>query len=124
MANLDYRIEYVKFNNHDDGVFVHFRTDLPEYRSFVYRDDYFIGSDDVRTAFFNGIMNTPGVTACASQAFRLYLEKSPVFSWAEVLGPVMEWIRASVSATALNELFDSGNLVQPVDRRPVDYSLS
>lgn len=123
MANLDYRLEYVKIDNHDDGVFVHVRTDVPEYRSFVYRDDYFVGADDVRTGFFNGVMNTPGVTGGASQAFRLYITKSPVFSWSEILGPIMEWLKTNVTADGLNELYDSGNTVLAESRRPTEYNL-
>lgn len=124
MANLDYRLEYVKIPLHDDGIFIHTRTDLPEYRPFVHREDYFIGADDVRTGFFNGIMNTPGVTGAAAQAFRLYLTKSPVFSWSELLGPIMEWLRTNLSLDALNELYDSGNTVLPEMRRPTDYTLT
>lgn len=122
MANLDFRLEYVKIPLHDEGIFVHVRTDVPEYRSFVHREDYFIGADDVRTVFFTSIMNTPGITGAAAQAFRLYLTKSPVFSWSELLGPIMELMRVTLNLDALNELYDSGNTVLPDARRPTDYS--
>jgi hypothetical protein len=76
MAALSYRLEYVKYDNHDEGCFIHVRTDVPNYYTFVYRDDYFTGSDDGKTGFMNGILTTPGVTGASSQAFRLYVEKS------------------------------------------------
>lgn len=124
MADLQFKLEYVKFDNADDGCFIHTRQDVPEYRTFLYREDYFVGNDDGKTPFMTGLMEINGVIGVATQCFRTYVEKSPVYTWTEVLGPVVEALRVALNLTNKVELADSGNTVPATSRRPLSYPLT
>jgi len=102
--DLVFKLEYFKGigGASDEGVFIQLKTEVPAFQSKIRKEEYFSAST-TPSAFMNGIFLVPGVVVAASNSFRVYLEKSPLFNWSQVLGPVMEFIRVAVGATNLEE---------------------
>lgn len=106
---LEYKLEYIKDGDQaaGEGVFIQIKKDVPSYRNFVGKEDYYADPDG-RSDFVDGLFDIDGITNIASQAFRVYVEKSPIFHWTEVLPDVLDHIAESVDETVLIELPGSG----------------
>jgi hypothetical protein len=102
--DLVFKLEYFKGigGASDEGVFIQLKTDVPAYCSKIGKEEYVNGGGDP-SDFMDGIFAVPGVVVASSQAFRVYVEKSPLFTWSEVLGPLLEFIRVQVGADNLQE---------------------
>jgi hypothetical protein len=88
MATLEYKLEYFQgaAGPTDPGVYIQLRTDLPAYQHIITKEVYFSPENSTTFPFITAVFNVPGVVRLASQAWRLYIEASPVFKWDEVLG--------------------------------------
>lgn len=109
MSTLQYKLEYFKGAGggaSDEGVYIQLRSDPPyeSYMSQIGREDYVGLEDDRKTDFLNALFECEGVVELSVSAFRVYVEKSPVFSWSEVLGPVIEEIRIATEDDDIEEL--------------------
>ena len=105
MSNLDFKLEYFKGDTaSDEGVFIQLRSNPTGFMKLVSREEYSLLAEadlvDVVTALFN----CPGVVRLSVQAYRVWIEKSPVFGWSEVLGPVIEQLRIDTGQLGVNEL--------------------
>jgi hypothetical protein len=117
--NLVFKLEYFKGvgGASDEGCFVQLKTDVPAYCSKISKEEYVNGGGNP-SDFMDGIFAIAGITVAGSGAFRVYVEKSPLFTWSEILGPLMEFIRVQVGAIALEEAAGSPTtLVSENDRR-------
>jgi hypothetical protein len=116
--DLLFKLEYFKGlgGASDEGVFVQLKTEVPVYMSKTTKEAYYELGET--SDFMDGIFAIPGVVIAASNSFRVYIEKSPIFTWSEILGPLLEHIRVSVGADSLIEAAGSPTtLTTENDRR-------
>jgi hypothetical protein len=101
--DLLFKLEYFKGlgGASDEGVFIQLKTELPAYMPKTSKEKYYESAE--RTAFTDGIFAIPGIVTAASNSFRVYVEKSPIFTWSQILGPLLTHIRISVGADSLIE---------------------
>lgn len=105
MSDLGFKLEYFKADTaSDEAVYIQLRSDLVGYMSLIGKEDYSKLADGKKTAIMTAIFACLGVTQASAQAYRVYIEKSPVFSWTEVLGPVVEAIRVATGNDTITEL--------------------
>ena len=106
MPNLQYKLEY----NWDDtdpadaGVYVQLRDNVPVYRSHTDKEVYDVLPEEEKHPWLTGLFNIAGVTELSSRAYRVWLMKSPVYSWQEVLLPTLSFMRDWFSYDGLEEL--------------------
>lgn len=120
MSTLNYKLEYFKDPTEpsDEGVFIHIYPDIPpEYTTLVSRESYAAGGGTY-TDLANQFFSIPGITRLALQSTRVYVEKSPIFSWNNILNAALTVIKGVTNTTTLNELPGSGITIEsPSDRR-------
>lgn len=122
MADLEYKLEYFKGvggGASDEGVYIQLRSDPPyeSYISRIGREDYTQLDDDFKTDFLNALFECVGVVSLSVSAYRVYVEKSPVFTWTEVLSPVIEEIRIATETDSVVELPGSPIYLENKDDR-------
>ena len=118
MATLPYKLEYVQKPLSDPGVMMHIRSDVPAYQDLISREDYFAADNTVnQTAFITSLFYLPGVVQVSSKAYRVYVEKSPVYTWNEVLGPLFSTVSSATSHTGTAELAASGITLESITER-------
>jgi hypothetical protein len=100
VGTLVYSLEFVKDSQPSDpGVFIQLQTELPEFLDKVYLEDY-----DNSSNLADGVFAIEGIVCVAAQSFRLYVEKSPIFDWEEVLNPLIEYLRRYYNVGNVMEL--------------------
>ncbi len=105
MATLGFKLEYFKGDTaSDEGVYIQLRSDLTGYMTLISKEAYAKLSDERKTDTMTALFACPGVVQASCQAYRVYVEKSPVFGWSEVLGPVVEAIKVAAECDDLVEL--------------------
>lgn len=107
MATLQYKLEYFQgaAGPTDPGVYIQLRTDLPAYQAVITKEIYFSAENSTTSPFVTAVFGVPGVVRLASQAWRLYVEASPVFKWDEVLGvPYQPGIALPMQVPATNSV--------------------
>ena len=91
MAKLTYKLEF----NRDDGapadasVYIQLRVNPPIYQKLIDKEDYDILPPELKHEFTTNLFNISGVTELSIRAYRVWLMKSPIYSWEEVLLPVL-----------------------------------
>ena len=80
--------------------------------------------EELKNVFLTSIFNISGVTELSVKAYRVWIMKSPVYNWKEVLDPVLYYIASYYSFDDIEQMLGSGNtdgtgftLSQPVNRR-------
>jgi hypothetical protein len=125
---LDYKLEYVYDNSTpwDSSVFIHLRFNTPVYQDHINKEDYDILPVEKKHEFLTGLFNIAGVTELSTKAYRIWLMKSPVYSWQEVLEPVLYYLLFWYQESEFNKLPGSANtdgtgltLEGPVNRRKI-----
>lgn len=98
LAPFLYRLEYVKDSSvaMDEGLFIQTNLELPEYKSVS--KELYEGDSEFLDRFF-GI---DGVVAVEAASHRLYIEKSPVFNWDEVLPDVIDELVDALGVTQIS----------------------
>lgn len=98
MAELLYRLEYVKDSKvaMDEGVFIQTNLELPEFKK-VEKENYEGDSE-----FLDRFFGIDGVVSVEAASFRLYIEKSPVFNWEEVLPDAIAELVDALGATGIS----------------------
>ena len=103
----------------DDGVFIQLRHEVPAYQHVITKEVYFSSENQNHSDFATALFNVYGVVRLSSQAWRVYIEKSPVFKWDEVLGipmipgrPVVNSVPASNSVLNVIMTFCSCQTVE------------
>lgn len=72
-----------------------------------------VSADSVVT----GLFNIPGITEVATQAYRVWIMKSPLYKWSEVIPPVLEFLRSTLEQDDILELDNSGQITAESLRR-------
>ena len=109
---LQYKLEYIFGGDgpSDDSVFIQLRVNPPTYQSWIDKETYDVQDTEDKHDFLTGLFNIAGVTELSSKAYRLWIMKSPVYSWEEVLAPTLSFIKDWYSETTLEELPGSGKI--------------
>ncbi len=126
--SFQYKIE---FNYNDDGpadagCYIQIRRNVPIYQNRIDKEFYDVKPDEEKHEFLTGLFNIAGVTEVATQAYRVWLMKSPVYDWDEVLEAVLDFMKGSYGDDPLESLPGSGwsdgqgfTLESPSTRRPL-----
>ena len=126
MPNLIYRLEfnYDESTRSDSSVFIQLRENPPIYQEHIDKEKYDILPEELKNVFLTSIFNISGVTELSVKAYRVWIMKSPVYNWKEVLDPVLYYIASYYSFDDIEQMLGSGNtdgtgftLSQPVNRR-------
>ena len=126
MPNLIYRLEfnYDESTRSDSSVFIQLRENPPIYQEHIDKEKYDILPEELKNVFLTSIFNISGVTELSVKAYRVWIMKSPVYNWKEVLDPVLYYIASYYSFDDIEQMLASGNtdgtgftLSQPVNRR-------
>jgi hypothetical protein len=110
----------------DASVYIQMRENPPIYQDHIDKEDYDIRPSELKHPFLTTIFNIAGVTELSSKAYRLWLMKSPVYTWEEVLTPVLDYLRDYYHFDSIAELPGSAHvdgtgftLDDPVNRRKI-----
>jgi hypothetical protein len=114
LQTLNYSLEFIKDDTQpsDEAVFIQLQTELPVFVAKTKKEDY-----QWDEAFLTGIFNIDGIVTVSLQSFRVYVEKSNLFSWEEILSPLIEYLRIELDAVDVN-LVSSLTLGAITQRRP------
>lgn len=123
---LRYRLEYTydETIRSDMSVFIHLRQNTPIYQARIDKEDYDIST--TKHPFLTGLFNIAGVTEVSTRAYRIWLMKSPIYTWEEVLYPVLWYCAFWYQHDSLAALPGSANpdgtgftLPSPLQRRKI-----
>jgi hypothetical protein len=107
---LDYKLEFnTPTGPSDDSVYIHLRVDVPKYISRVGKEEYELLDPSDQDAFFDGLFAVPGVVEISVKAFRVWIMKSPIFNWEEVIVPVLAFLQGFYGEDTFNQLPGSAN---------------
>lgn len=108
---LDYKLEfsYNESSPSDPSVYIQLRRNTPVYQEHIDKEDYDILGDGNKHEFLTGLFNISGVVELSTRAYRIWLMKSPVFTWSEVLLPVLTFLADYYGEDELNQLPGSAN---------------
>jgi len=115
---LRYQVEYFQGYNgqpSDEGAFIQLRTDVPTYIKRTGKEEY-----DADDDFLNALFDVNGIVAISTTAYRVYIEKSPAYSWDEVINPVVDVIREATDETDVAEIAPPQYLTNKNSRRVYD----
>ncbi len=121
-----YKLEYSYDNDNpaDAGVYMHMRVMPPITRRQTRKEDYDNLPEEDKHPFLTGIFNTPGVEEVSCLAYRLWIMKSPVYTWAEVNTGVLNFVTNWMMQSTFTPLEGSANidgsgfvLSSPINRR-------
>ena len=114
-----YKIEYLKDDNQpeDISVFIHMKYNVPIYQSKIDKEDYDVLPDDLKHPFLTGLFAIGGIVEVSCRAYRIWISRSPVFSWEETLGPIFNYLLFWYDEDTLIELQGSGITLGEVNER-------
>ena len=116
---LQYKLEYLKDETQpeDMSVFIQMRRNTPVYQDKIDKEDYDVLDSGSKHEFLTGLFNINGVVEISSKAYRVWVSKSPVFTWDEVLTPLLIYMRDYFEEDELQELQGSGMTLTSVNER-------
>jgi hypothetical protein len=101
---LQYKLEFnTPSGSSDDSVYIHLRQD-PVFQTRIGKESYTALPDDQKQVLITELFDVPGVVELSTKATRLWLMKSPIFSWQEVIQPVLFILRDSFGETSIESL--------------------
>lgn len=105
---LQYKLEFnTPSGSSDDSVYIHLRQD-PVFQTRIGKESYTALPDDQKKDLITEIFDVPGVVELSTKATRIWLMKSPVFSWQEVIQPVLFILRDRFGESSIEDLPGSG----------------
>ena len=109
---LQYKLEpiYEGGSPADDSIFIQLRYNPPVYRSRTDKEDYDVLPEEEKHPFLTMLYNVAGVTEVSCRAYRVWVMKSPVYSWQEVLTPTLHLMKDWFSEDSLEPLPGSAEL--------------
>lgn len=103
---LEYKLEfsYDESTPSDSSVYIQLRRNTPIYQSHIYKEEYDILDEVEKNDFLTGLFNISGVVELSSKAYRVWIMKSPVFTWEEVLLPVLYFMADYYGESGIEQL--------------------
>lgn len=101
---LQYKLEFnTPSGASDDSVYIHLRQD-PVFRTRIGKESYSALPNDQKQGLITEIFGVPGVVEVSTKTNRIWLMKSPIFSWQEVIQPVLFIVRDRFGETSIESL--------------------
>lgn len=112
MANFFYKLEFVFDDTApgDASVFIQMRNNPPIYQDHITKEEYDILPDEEKNDFLTHLFAFAGVVELSTKAYRIWLMKSPVYHWDEVLVPILYYLTAYYSYDTYEALPGSANV--------------
>lgn len=103
---LEYKLEFIfdESTPSDSSVFIHLRENPPIYQSHIDKEDYDILEDDDKHEFLTALFTIAGVVELSTTAYRIWLMKSPVYYWSEVMNPILAYLKDYYGEDSLSQL--------------------
>lgn len=117
---MQYLIEYCQDEEEDQdpGCFIHLKLAPLAYQKRITKEAYDLTDEASQSEWMTGIFNIGGVTEASSQGYRVWITKSPAFTWDEVLQPLLFFMKNALGESNMEELPGSGmTLPQPRGRK-------
>lgn len=111
MSDFQYKLEfsYDSSASADASVFIQMRDNPPIYQDRIEKEVYDLLAQSSKSDFLTALFNIAGVVELSSKAYRIWLMKSPVYSWQEVLVPTLAYLSYYFQHDRLSPLPGSGN---------------
>jgi len=109
---FDYKLEfaYDESTAADASVFIQMRNNPPVYMGRANKEDYDLLPPTEQHIFTTTLFAISGVTELATNAYRVWIMKSPAYTWTEVLSPALDYMKTYFGQTTMNALPGSGNI--------------
>lgn len=108
---LQYKLEYnTPSGPGDEAVYIQLRDDVPFYINQIGKEAYDQLDEEDQHGFITGLFAIDGVVEVSSRAFRVWVMKSPIYTWEEVNESILEYIQDFLGETSLEELPGSGRI--------------
>ena len=109
---LQYKLEYnTPRPPADESVYIHLKVDECEsYQSRIGKETYCELPDEEKSELITAIFDIDGVVEVSSKANRIWIMKSPIFTWQEVVQPVLFVIRDHFGETQIEALPGSAEI--------------
>jgi hypothetical protein len=109
---FEYKLEYFFDDNTpgDQSVFLHMKANPPVYMDRTNKEDYDILSDGEKHEFLTNIFDTAGVVEVSCKAYRLWIMKSPAYSWSTITTTIIEYLMTYYEETESSALPGSAML--------------
>lgn len=106
-----YKLEFNYDENtpSDASCYIQLRDNPPIYRRQTKKEDYDILPEDQKHEFLTGIFNISGIVEVSSTAYRVWIMKSPAYTWQEVMLPTLHFIKDWYQYTTLEQMQGSAN---------------
>lgn len=108
---LDYKLEFAYDNTTaaDASVFIHLKHNPPIYQERIDKEDYDILDAELQHEFLVNILSIAGVTEISSRAYRIWIMKSPAYSWEDIIEPTLYYMKNWFGEDSINPLPGSAN---------------
>lgn len=107
-----YKLEFIYDDSSpsDSSVFIHMRDNPPIYMVHTNKEDFDILDSSQKDPFITALFNIAGVTEMSLKTYRIWIMKSPVYTWEEVLAPFLAYLSNFYEYVGIAPLPGSGNL--------------
>jgi hypothetical protein len=78
---------------------------------------YTTGTPVSANAVVTGLFNIPGIIEVATQAYRVWLMKSPLYQWTDIIPAALEFLRSTLGQDEVSEMDGSGIIIDSSLRR-------
>lgn len=125
---FEYKLEfsYDETTPSDSSVYIQMRRNTPVYQGHITKEDYDVLDDTLKNAFLTGLFNISGVVELSTKAYRIWVMKSPVFNWQEVLEPLLYYVanfygESRITALPGSAMIDGTGfkIESPIQRRKI-----
>lgn len=116
---LQYKLEFLKDDGQPEDIsaFIQIRRNVPIYQNKIDKEDYDTRDEEEKHPWLTGLFNIGGVVELSSRAYRVWISRSPVFTWEEVLVPALHFMKEYFEEDSLVELYGSGVTLTSVSER-------
>lgn len=99
---MHYKLEYFQGwkSSSDPGVFIHLKVNPPTFKRFTPIED--VTAED--HTFVKQLSAVPGVTDIYLSAFRVFVQKAPLYRWDEVIPNVLTTIQSALGFSSRAEI--------------------
>lgn len=109
---LQYKLEFLydETSAGDASVYIHLRENTPVYQARLNKEDYEILESDQQDDFISALFNIGGVVEISLKSYRIWIMKSPVYTWQEVIDPLLYYLMTFYGESGLSALPGSANV--------------
>jgi len=94
----------------DSSVYIQLRNNPPIYQAHIDKENYDVLPEEQKNEFLTNLFLIAGVTELSTRAYRVWLMKSPTYTWEEVLLPVIYYMAGYYGESTIESLPGSGQI--------------